>query len=65
MMSVEIVLTSLISADHRYQNTDDCQYIAALVLRLIEWYKAWAPIPEYAISISFIDRVILNEHASD
>ncbi|EMD39909.1 hypothetical protein CERSUDRAFT_112157 [Gelatoporia subvermispora B] len=35
----------------QYDNTDDCQYIAALVLRLIEWYKAWAPIPELGYTI--------------
>ncbi|OCH91244.1 hypothetical protein OBBRIDRAFT_887137 [Obba rivulosa] len=35
----------------QYDSTEDCQYIAGLVLRLVEWYKAWAPIPELGYTI--------------
>lgn len=33
-----------------YKNSSDPQHIARLVYRLVEWYKAWSPIPELVFS---------------
>ncbi|CAL1713211.1 unnamed protein product [Somion occarium] len=33
----------------QYEATSDPQYIAKMVLRLVEWYKAWLPPAEYVV----------------
>ncbi|KAI0953198.1 hypothetical protein AcW1_007481 [Taiwanofungus camphoratus] len=35
----------------QYEETADAQFIARLVYRLVEWYKAWSPIPELGHTI--------------